>query len=930
MKIAVTTLYTPEIADFSEESVKNFRMYCDLNGYDLFVYEQSLKEGLRGNWCKPKVLLNHINDYDYVVWLDSDIAILDINRKLEDIIEPHKNKSFIATDDMGGWKLNNGFMIFKNIKYVKEMLGVLWKIQSQFIDKDRGDQKFFIDFLEQVKFSRQNYHLYPQSEICAPLLLKNDKSFSVHLMGIHINDVRKKYIKYINNKHMTKKTINLRTRENLPNLLNNLSLNGIGVEIGVNNGEFSDFLLSNWNCQKLYSVDPWKNYDDYSDAYNKDQKILDKKYSKTKQLLSKFNSRSEIVRLPSVEASELFPDSFFDFIYIDAAHEYKFVKEDIDAWLPKLKPNGIIAGHDFVPDGTYYFKPVSAGGVGGISEFGVRQAVYECFGKDKISVAGPLNFDIKKAGQLEWPSWFILPQKNKVSKNKNVIYVVNAYDDYKMPDIWKYTKPTLLSYGDKYNIDIIELKPNDLNKYINRAYFKIDAIDEFIDSDYDNAVIMDNDIAITNLAPDIFMELDEGVCALDISKTHKGMFEYFNTTFHDQFYPNKQKPNFSINSGLVMLDRLSAKKIQNTRQNLSSPEQIFQTKTFKRDKTFTWEQEYFTYLINESDVKFKNLNYKFNFLGHYLQSMSISKWNPKLSTFYFLHMVGNSKPIGLRCMSEYKNYFNPIPQPPKITLPRDKEKILGNRFNEFLKLKDEWHKLKDYDFIKYLSKQIKKPKPSVENYSCYNPNQKIGIVSLYTPEISDYAIYSEDNIRSYCTNNNYTFHVYRHSLDKNSNPNWSKAQALLNHINDHDYLIWMDSDTLVFNPEKKFEDIISKCSRKFIIATKDIGEKSMLNSGVLIFKCHNYTKNLIKKWRDFDGDKSSLYASGGDQEILCQILKKSDPFGYNRKIFEMNKFNTDPRFVDSDTFILHFMAYPYQLKKIFMSYWQNNFPTESL
>ena len=79
-----------------------------------------------------------------------------------------------------------------------------------------------------------------------------------------------------------------------------------------------------------------------------------------------------------------------------------------------------------------------------------------------------------------------------------------------------------------------------------------------------------------------------------------------------------------------------------------------------------------------------------------------------------------------------------------------------------------------------------------------------------------------------------------------------------------------------------------------------------------------YTKNLIKRWRDFSGDKSSLYSSGGDQEILCRILKKSDEGGFNRKIFKMNEFNTDPRLVNNDTFILHFMAYPLQLKKILM------------
>ena len=71
---------------------------------------------------------------------------------------------------------------------------------------------------------------------------------------------------------------------------------------------------------------------------------------------------------------------------------------------------------------------------------------------------------------------------------------------------------------------------------------------------------------------------------------------------------------------------------------------------------------------------------------------------------------------------------------------------------------------------------------------------------------------------------------------------------------------------------------------------------------------------------NFDGDKSSLYARGGDQEILCDILKKSDGFGFNRKIFPMNEFNTEPRFVDENTFIVHFMAYPKQLKTIFMNY----------
>lgn len=258
---------------------------------------------------------------------------------------------------------------------------------------------------------------------------------------------------------------------------------------------------------------------------------------------------------------------------------------------------------------------------------------------------------------------------------------------------------------------------------------------------------------------------------------------------------------------------------------------------------------------------------------------------------------------------------------------------MNKKQQELIDLKGQWlnffnndrfgkHR-KLFDWVKYISSQIPAIEEPKDKFNCFNPFKKIAIVSLYTKEISEFAIYSEKSIKDYCEKQGYSFYVYRENLDKNGSPNWSKSQALLNHIDDHDYIVWMDSDTLIFNPEKKLESIIEKAPKKFILATKDIGDHCMLNSGVLFFKSHQYTKNLIAKWRDFNGDKSSLYASGGDQEILCEILRRSDGFGFNRKIFEMNEFNTDPRLVNNDTFILHFMAYPYALKKIFMSYWNH-------
>jgi len=53
------------------------------------------------------------------------------------------------------------------------------------------------------------------------------------------------------------------------------------------------------------------------------------------------------VRLTSLNAAKQYEDRSLDFVFIDASHQYQDVIDDINAWLPKLKDNGIIAGHDY-------------------------------------------------------------------------------------------------------------------------------------------------------------------------------------------------------------------------------------------------------------------------------------------------------------------------------------------------------------------------------------------------------------------------------------------------------------------------------------------------------------------------------------------------------------------------------------------------------
>jgi len=50
---------------------------------------------------------------------------------------------------------------------------------------------------------------------------------------------------------------------------------------------------------------------------------------------------------PSVEMAKQIPDGALDLVFIDADHSEAAVREDIRAWLPKVRQDGVIAGHDY-------------------------------------------------------------------------------------------------------------------------------------------------------------------------------------------------------------------------------------------------------------------------------------------------------------------------------------------------------------------------------------------------------------------------------------------------------------------------------------------------------------------------------------------------------------------------------------------------------
>lgn len=101
----------------------------------------------------------------------------------------------------------------------------------------------------------------------------------------------------------------------------------------------------------MWLVDPWTRQPDkvYRESTNQDADF-NSWYDACAAWAGTTSGRVGIIRKLSVEAAKHFGEAVLDWVYIDGNHSYEAVVDDIHAWLPKLKPGGLIGGHDYLND----------------------------------------------------------------------------------------------------------------------------------------------------------------------------------------------------------------------------------------------------------------------------------------------------------------------------------------------------------------------------------------------------------------------------------------------------------------------------------------------------------------------------------------------------------------------------------------------------
>ena len=144
---------------------------------------------------------------------------------------------------------------------------------------------------------------------------------------------------------------------NRSEMLSKLKKGGKIAEIGVAQGDFSELILKTTAPDSLHLIDVWN-----SRIYSAD--LLKKVTSRFKGLIDE--GRILIHRKLSIDASGDFEDDYFDWIYIDTTHSYDTTREELARYAPKVKLDGVIAGHDY-----------TTGNWDSLIRYGVIEAVHE-------------------------------------------------------------------------------------------------------------------------------------------------------------------------------------------------------------------------------------------------------------------------------------------------------------------------------------------------------------------------------------------------------------------------------------------------------------------------------------------------------------------------------------------------------------------------
>lgn len=376
--------YVPEILNIFKEASEKLGSIIDVGCGTGTLLNEFMKQGVKEikglDFCDDEDLLEIPNDQFVKVDLNNiSLNLLEQHYQLAICLECAEHLENTTADRLIEFLVNASDLIWFSAAipyqggdgHVNEQWPAYWENKFNSYGYVRIDwfRRKTWDNWDIVGYYRQNMMLYVNEKRLKdfPCLMEFYNQYNdvlpKHLVHptVYNYSVRNavKDLHYDSNPRVKLQEVNLMHARLLPNrtdLLKKLPKNGVVAEVGVAKGGFSREILDICHPKKLYCIDTWLD----ENAYLQTLEILKSEIENGIVEIMKGDSKEQLLKLKDEE---------LDFVYIDAMHDYKHPKQELEICSEKVKKHGYIAGHDYTMIDSFMNPPERYGVINAVNEF---------------------------------------------------------------------------------------------------------------------------------------------------------------------------------------------------------------------------------------------------------------------------------------------------------------------------------------------------------------------------------------------------------------------------------------------------------------------------------------------------------------------------------------------------------------------------------
>jgi len=160
-KIGLLMIYNNQDGNWNEalmeRVIKNREKYCSMYGYQLVNANDIVDKSRPAAWSKLLAMEHYLKDFDYLLYIDMDVVIMNFGIGLESFIALAPEKDFIMAEDWNG--LNTGIWLAKNTEFSHNFLKLAWN-QSHLVKKTSPEG---INY--PFEYEQRSFHFLLHSEI---------------------------------------------------------------------------------------------------------------------------------------------------------------------------------------------------------------------------------------------------------------------------------------------------------------------------------------------------------------------------------------------------------------------------------------------------------------------------------------------------------------------------------------------------------------------------------------------------------------------------------------------------------------------------------------------------------------------------------------------------------------------------------------------